>query len=280
MQTSKAEKGMAMVGRKRILWLALVSAVLVPAAFVFLFIADATFLSGAASSHNPGRLARFPGVLLWAWERPEDLRFIDSRQVGVAFLATTITLRGDEVAIRPRFQPLQVPPGTALMAVARIETDTVERPAFSATQRMVVVSAVEELAHLPGVGGVQVDFDALLSERNFYRGVLIDLRRELPDSAALSITALASWCMGDNWLDALPVDEAVPMLFQMGVDHHTVLERLQKKGEFRAPLCRQSVGISTDEQLPWIPVSRRTYVFRPQAWSHEAAVKTFSRVDP
>lgn len=280
MQTSKAEKDMAIVGRKRILWLALVSAVLVPAASVFLFIGDAASISGAASSHNPGRLARFPGVLFWAWERPEDLRFIDSRKVGVAFLATTITLRGDEVAIRPRFQPLQVPPGTALMAVARIETDTVERRAFSATQRMVVVSAVEELAHLPGVGGVQVDFDAVLSERDFYRDVLTDLRHELPDSAALSITALASWCMGDNWLDALPVDEAVPMLFQMGVDHHSVLERLQKKGEFRVPLCRESIGISTDEPLPWRPATRRTYIFRSQAWSHEAAGKAFSRLEP
>jgi hypothetical protein len=162
------------------------------------------------------------------------------------------------------------------MAVVRIETDQVERPLLSATQRREVVSAVEELTHLPGVGGVQVDFDAVLSERDFYRAVLVDLRRELPESTALSITALASWCMGDNWLEGLPVDEAVPMLFQMGVDHHTVLARLQNRGEFRVAICRNSVGISTDEPLPWIPEGRRVYVFRSRAWSSEAVGQAFA----
>ncbi|MBV9442948.1 MAG: hypothetical protein JO217_09650 [Acidobacteriaceae bacterium] len=28
--------------------------------------------------------------MLWAWERPDDLRFVDVRKAGVAFLAPTI----------------------------------------------------------------------------------------------------------------------------------------------------------------------------------------------
>ena len=59
--------------------------------------------------------------MLWAWERPEDLRFIDTDRVGVAFLAATAILRGDTVVPRPRMQPLQVPPGTTLKAVVRVE---------------------------------------------------------------------------------------------------------------------------------------------------------------
>jgi hypothetical protein len=260
-----------MAGRKRILWLTIVTVGLVPAAFVFLLTGNTAPIVGMARWDNSGRLASFPRVLLWAWERPEDLRFLDSRKVGVAFLASTITLLGDGIAVRPRSQPLQVSPGAALMAVARIETSPVETATLSANQRAKVVSTIEELVNLPGVRGVQVDFDALLSERDFYHDLLVDLRHRLPGSTALSITALASWCMGDDWLEGLPVDEAVPMLFQMGVDHQTVLERLKKKGEFRAPLCRESVGISLEEELPWVPPARRTYVFRSRAWSPDAA---------
>jgi hypothetical protein len=45
--------------------------------------------------------------VLWAWERPEDLSFIDSNKFGVAFLqAQTLTLQGDDVTFSPRHQPL------------------------------------------------------------------------------------------------------------------------------------------------------------------------------
>src|SRR6267143_4397037 len=52
------------------------------------------------------RLERMPQVMLWAWERPTDLRFIDPKDTGVAFLAQSIRLRSGEVEMRPRLQPL------------------------------------------------------------------------------------------------------------------------------------------------------------------------------
>jgi len=54
--------------------------------------------------------------VLWAWERPERLRFVDPHTAGVAFLIRTISWRGGEVESRPRVQPLEVPAGVALMA--------------------------------------------------------------------------------------------------------------------------------------------------------------------
>ena len=36
-------------------------------------------------------------VILWAWERPEDLSFINPEKVGVAFLAKTIYLRASRI---------------------------------------------------------------------------------------------------------------------------------------------------------------------------------------
>src|SRR5579863_2301895 len=50
--------------------------------------------------HDP--LPQFPRTMVWAWERPEKLDFIDPREVGVAFLARTVYIRGGVVTVRPR----------------------------------------------------------------------------------------------------------------------------------------------------------------------------------
>ena len=77
------------------------------------------------------RMSDLPRVILWAWERPEDLRFINPREVGVAYLAETINLRGERVVVRPRLQPLTLAPGTRRIAVARLETDAANAPPAS-----------------------------------------------------------------------------------------------------------------------------------------------------
>lgn len=225
------------------------------------------------------RISRLPKIILWAWERPENLGFIDPHEIGVAFLAGTIYLRDERVVIRPRLQPLNVPPGTALIAVVRIESDGTEPPNFASIRQSNVVSAVSELTRIQGITAIQVDFDAKKSERAFYRDLLFNLRRQLPTSMALSITGLASWCIYDDWLTGLPVDEAVPMLFRMGVDHRNVLLHLNEGTDFQSPICRHSLGISTDEPMPRLPAGRRVYIFHPQAWSKEAVHKIIKEVE-
>ncbi|HYP53819.1 MAG TPA: DUF3142 domain-containing protein [Pyrinomonadaceae bacterium] len=239
----------------------------------------AVLLASARSRHaDPvlkSRLDDFPSVILWAWERPEKLDFIDPREAGVAYLARTLTLRGEEVLERPRLQPLKVAPGTKLLAVVRVESDKATRPRLTAEQRALVVASASEAAAGPNVRGVQIDFDAVLSERDFYRALLFDLRRRLPERLALSITALASWCAHDDWLGGLPVDEAVPMLFRMGADERRMRAHAEAGGAWRSELCRQSVGVSTDEPFGVSPPrARRVYVFHPRAWSPEAARET------
>ncbi|HEY0324311.1 MAG TPA: DUF3142 domain-containing protein [Pyrinomonadaceae bacterium] len=226
---------------------------------------------GAAT--NPGaRMAGFPKLFLWAWERPEQLSFINPREVGVAFLAKTIYLRGEQFIQRPRMQPLKVPPRTTIVAVVRIEAVRDSPPALNASQQAETVAALVEAANAPNVSGLQIDFDAALSERQFYKNLLRDLRPRLPQAMPLSITALASWCIDDNWLDGLPVDEAVPMLFRMGLDEQRIKSYLKEGGQFRSPLCRLSNGVSTDEQVKLASPGARTYIFHTQAWT-EAAVR-------
>jgi Protein of unknown function (DUF3142) len=216
-----------------------------------------------------GPLAAFPSVILWAWERPEALDFIDARAVGVAFLARTLYLTGSDVVVRPRLQPFSAPPGTRLMAVVRIAADRWQPPDLSASQREAAAAAIAEVGALSGIRALQVDFDATVSQRAFYREVLHLLRRRLPASLPLSITALASWCIFDDWLAGLPVDEVVPMVFRMGADQHRVRRHLAD-GDFRPAACRHSLGIATDEPLPTLRPGRRLYLFHPHAWRSEA----------
>jgi hypothetical protein len=225
------------------------------------------------------RMSAFPKVILWAWERPEDLSFINPREVGVAFLARTLYLRDEKVVVRPRFQPLSVADDTKLIAVVRIESDRARPPLLLPEQRERVVSAVTEVARGERVAAVQIDFDARESERAFYRDLLFDLRGALPPSIKLSITALASWCVHDDWLAQLPIDEAVPMLFRMGVDHDQITQHLKSGRDFRSALCRQSVGVSTDEPLAVLPSGRRVYIFNPRSWSPEDVRKTLEEIN-
>lgn len=220
-------------------------------------------ISIVALRPKPNPLSNLPPVIVWAWERPEKLDFIDRNLVGVAFLAKTIRLESDRVISRPRLQPLELAPGTTLIAVVRIESD---HPTLSATQLQKVVNEISDLSALPNISAVQIDFDATVSERSFYRSLLHEVKPKVP---SLSITALASWCEGDNWLSDLPIDEAVPMLFRMGADER----HFQSSPRFEPQICANSAGVSTDESIN-APEVQRLYIFNPNPWSRDSLNST------
>ena len=221
-------------------------------------------------------LSSLPPVIVWAWERPEKLDFINTDQVGVAFLAKTITFDGDMIYIKPRLQPLELARGTKLIAVVRIETHHKGTPTIEGQQFHDIVKAVADLSRLSNVSVVQIDFDAFVSERKFYRALLIAVRQRMASSTALSITALASWCAGDQWLSGIPIDEAVPMLFRMGLDARQFQSGVQQP---TAPICQKSAGVSTDEPITR-PNVDRLYIFSPNSWSRDSlnrALETYKR---
>ena len=266
------------------------------------------------------RAALLPNVTFWAWERPEDLRFLLPDQAGVAFLAKTISIEtppanpsadsSPPFIVRPRLQPLRITPGTQLIAVARIENPSASHssfsleqtqwaahsfPIFSDAQRALLASEIADLQSIPGVSVVQIDFDAPASAHAFYASLLQDVRRRLPPSMPLSITALASWCIGDPWLAQLPpgtIDEAVPMLFRMGPDAANVAKFIHSNDDFPVVACRSSLGLSTDEPLShdlltaksssttFDPRAKRIYIFAPRAWTPSAAQNIIQELQP
>ncbi len=308
------------MGRHRALAVALVLVILGAAAVIGLRGSIRRTRQGEQAPPARRAMTRLPRVMLWAWERPEDMRFLNPREAGVAFLAGTIEIGtsgstrnvggSPGVVLQPRRQPLRVPPGTELMAVVRIETpnDLWHHPPgwrgsaavdtatslYSKAQRNRVADMIAAVARLHGVRAVQVDYDATKSEQPFYRRLLVAVRRRLPLGMPLSMTALASWCIGDTWLNSLPpgtVDETVPMLFRMGPDSSAVEAFVKSGRAFRARACRASVGVSTDEafsrQLLAVGLarhgakgrSRRVYVFSKRAWTEASVKQILAEVD-
>ena len=206
---------------------------------------------------------RVPQLVLWAWERPTDLRGLRA-DVGVAFLAQTIVVRGGRVDVVPRRQPLRVSDGTPLIAVTRIEVPARESAALTPAALERMARAIAETAR-PRITAVQIDFDATASQRLAYRDLLRRIRDAMGPDVPLSMTALASWCAGDAWLEGLPVDEAVPMVFQMGPAEPRL--RDGTADFIRAPACRGAVGTSLDEPVALPGDGRRIYVFNPAPWS-------------
>ncbi len=232
-------------------------------------------------------LATPPLKMLWAWERPEDLRFIDSKAIGIAYLAATIKLKNDKVICINRHQPLQVPPGTYMMPVVRIESDG----ALSESNE----HAISEIAALiprflnPRVRGFQFDFDARKSERGWYKKFLTQMRATLPSDIYLSMTSLASWCLGDDWISGsnLPVDEVVPMFFEMGADSKPVAGLLDRGNTFghsyqalgisdREPSINRLIGKSVTGILKPVP---RVYMFSRTPWNQQKAQNLIEEVD-
>lgn len=226
-------------------------------------------LRSERSAHiNAAVLKNVPPLVLWAWERPEDLSFINPDDTAVAFLAETIRIEGDTISVRPRLQPLTVPDRAKLIAVTRIEVRG--NVALSAADAGRAVAAIVKSGSLPRVIAVQVDFDALRSQKGFYAALLVQLRRQLRPELPISITALASWCFDDDWISGLPIDEAVPMLFRMGAGTGEIVARLNSGRDFRTAVCRESLGVSTDEPWTSLPTGRRLYVFQPSPWTKQA----------
>jgi len=232
-------------------------------------------------------MADLPNIFLWAWERPEDFSHVALPPgVGIAYLSATVHIIRDKVVVLPRRQPLLVPPAVPLIAVFRIEVDERQRGVLGPDQTKSICAGILRSVNNSRLRAVQVDFDALRDEREFYKDLLQELRAQLPQSLGLSITALASWCMCDTWMQNLPIDESVPMCFSMGRDADNVLVSLKARNPYGDKRCNRALGISMDEPnvnevvVPSAfrrnPAEQtRIYIFSGKPWSPASVQRAF-----
>jgi hypothetical protein len=239
-----------------------------------------SFIVSDKPSFTSSRSNEIPATVLWAWERSEDLSFIDPHTTAVAYYAGIIYLRGESARIHPRLNPLKLPQGAVVIPVFRIEelgsTGKEPKAAAIAKANEIICEYVKRHAS----PAVQVDYDAGVNSRKAYLQLLRALHNTLPKNTMLSVTALASWCLDDRWLAQAPVDEAVAMLFTMGADSGEVLSRLEKM-KLNAGAGEQSVGVAGYERktnfalrrLKLGRAYRRVYLFSDRRWTREDYAK-------
>ncbi len=204
-------------------------------------------------------------LILWAWERPEDLRFADP-DTEVAIQTGFIELSGESLWARGRRFSLKVarPPATLLVHVQIAHDQPLN---WTPALRARTAAAVLHYALLYPAQRVQVDFEVRQSERQVLLDVLSDVRAGLPRDRLLAMTALASWCQDEDWLDQAPVDEITPMLFRMQGGGEPIRWWLARGHDFRNPKCRTSLAIATDAPIVRAPPGRRVYLFNPHSWT-------------
>jgi hypothetical protein len=219
----------------------------------------------AAASCRKAEPAPPSTLVLWAWERPEDLRFAPAA-AEIALQTGFLEISGDRLLARGRRFPLKTaaPPATALV---HVQIDPLRRPLWTPELRRRTAAAVLHYAQVVPARRVQVDFEVLESQRPMLLDLLADVRAGLPEGTTLSMTALASWCDTEDWLAAAPVDEIVPMLFRMREAGEHLKKRLAQGRDFRNPRCRSALGISTDSPIVRAPPGRRVYLFNPRSWT-------------
>jgi hypothetical protein len=198
--------------------------------------------------------------VLWAWEAPQELEGLPIG-VEVAFLASTLSDVAGKVVAVPRKQSLKTSPYTPLTAVVRLEfagMPPVEE----------VLKALKPTSTLPRISRLQLDADIRLSQREWYRSLIVALAAQ--STLPLSITALASWCLQDPWLAGLPVAEVVPMFFDLGQDKASIQRFLDQGGRLQ-PECEAWGVLDLEPILPEKPT--RLYIFHKGSWDNSSIQK-------
>lgn len=159
---------------------------------------------------------------LWAWERSDDLSFASLEQT-IAPLIVTLIQVGDVVSLKVRRNSFKTREGAKILPVFRLETYK--------TQSLNVAACTQYLLGMIRSNNyheIQLDFDAKKSQRNAYKELIDSLKKQIP-TLKISITALASWCVDDGWIEGLDIEYAVPMLYCMGEDANKIMHYFSLK---------------------------------------------------
>jgi len=222
-------------------------------------------LAGLGAAHAA------PQLVVWAWERPEDLRFLPA-DVEIAVQTGFVELHGDHLFARARRFPLMAADRQVATALVHVQIDHRQPLRWTPDLRRQLADAVIRLASSAHADRLQLDFEVRASERQVLLDLTGDLRQRLPAGHRLSMTALAAWCDTEDWVRQAGADEVAPMLFRMGPKGEALKSRLAGGGDFSNPECRKAFAVSVDAPLVRAPVDgeggpRRIYLFSPRSWT-------------
>ncbi len=233
-------------------------------------------------------------VSIWAWDRFDDLSFLKG-DTSVTSYAGTFYLRDNRSIFRPRIKDLVCPKETERIPSFRIESVTKLDSEYEDSAIEGICQTIKQYfrTHSDCQKMVQLDFDASQSERDLYRKLLTKLRQTLTSTqytsdVKISITALASWCLKDKWMQNLDVDEIVIMLFSLGQDKEEVLTLLKDNNLDTGNKAKTAIGISANEPktnealkiLGIIDDASKVYIFQSLPWTKNRFVAITNEVIP
>ena len=210
-------------------------------------------------------------LVLWVWERPENLYFMKNENVTYAFLVGTVTKTDNGLIPYPRKQPLRIPDNSKRVAVVRIEDKSNRKLFTDHDLEQISNFIINSCTKLENNISCQIDFDATQSQLDFYKRLLVAVRTKLPANIKLSITSLVSWCTTNEepWFIDSPIDEIIPMFFRLGVEANTYWNKITQETLILNRACQKSIGISTDEELPGKVYlkDKIIYIFNNRHWN-------------
>ncbi len=189
-----------------------------------------------------------------------------------AVLAESLVLRSRGVERGRRSAPLPLPQGVGLLPVVHVEASADAPNDLRPEHTEAILAAVRRqgVTAVAGAGMLQLDFEAPTRQRQAYRALVASVREALPPGVRLSVTALAHWCT-QGWLDTLPVDEVVPMLYRLGPHAAAWRARFVRNDPRLSARCRgNTLGFATNDPPPAALLARATrpYWFDEAAWSN------------
>jgi len=202
-------------------------------------------LSGCEPERST-RCDSLPPLVIWSWTSDDRLQFLNSTKTAVAYYAGTIMLGRSNATLLRRRNALVLNASTLSFPVFRMEQAHVTEPVSAASfdQALLIIKDYVEEKH---ARFVQIDFDARENDRAAYLIFLKNLRARLPANVGISITALASWCLDDKWLNHAPIDESVAMMFSMGPGKNDAFSAMRNQRIDSGAASAQSVGVSINE---------------------------------
>jgi hypothetical protein len=205
------------------------------------------------------------GDIPWVWFSSDA-----PLQAGeLAVLTESLAFPGDTIEVRRRMRALPVDASVKLTPTVHVHLDLAHPQRLGPRHVEAVMSAMREASRVTTSNWVQLDFEALDTQRSFYVDLIRAVRAGLPPSIKLSVTVRAGWCNDAALLDRLAADEIVPMFFRMGDQSSWYRDRLNAVPESLAGRCRgPAAGFAMQERMPKAVLERyrRRYWFNYENW--------------
>lgn len=208
-------------------------------------------------------------IYLYSWERFDDFSFLKdsslSNKITVVPLAGEINIYEDELYVNYRTHQIIIPNNIKSFPIIRINN-------FSSAEMFSKhVNKIEAfiLSICSGHDHCELDFDARESEYNNYINLMNNIKNKLPKTK-ISITAPASWCYPKSWINNLPIEYAVPMVYRLGKDEKTIKNGDVSPLFISNPLCLENIALANDEldfNFKKYIKNKNIYLFNSENWN-------------